>query len=164
MKDLVQNRRAFHDYEILETFEAGISLQGTEIKSLRQGGGNLAEAYVKIFKDEVWLIGAHIAPYEYGNIHNHEPDRDRKLLLHRYEIEKLQKFVKEKGYTIVALSLYLKNGKVKVKIGPAKGKKAPRQTTVSDRKRKEKRNGSGNQKSALESIKDFNLTGISLPI
>lgn len=123
-KDLATNRRAFHDYEILDTFEAGLVLLGTEIKSLRANGGSLQEAYVRVLRNELWLIGASIAPYRYGNIHNHEERRDRKLLMHNWEIERLHKDVQQKGLTIVPLALYLKQGKVKLKIGLAKGKKA----------------------------------------
>ncbi|MCH9626408.1 MAG: SsrA-binding protein [Chlamydiales bacterium] len=122
-KELVSNRRAFHDYEILETYEAGIVLLGTEIKSLRDNGGNLVEGYVKIIKSEIWLVGASIAPYRYGNVHNHDERRDRKLLMHKKEIEKLKATVQQKGLTLVPLSLYLKNGRVKIQIGRARGKK-----------------------------------------
>jgi len=122
--ELVSNRRATFDYEILETFEAGIALKGTEIKSLRDHGGSLQEAYVKVISDELWLIGSNIAPYKYGNVHNHEEKRDRKLLMHKKEIEKLKVASQEKGLTIIPLSLYLKEGRVKIRIATAKGKKA----------------------------------------
>lgn len=122
-QDLVSNRRATHDYEILETFEAGIVLQGTEIKSLRDHGGSLQEAYVKVIHHELWLVGSSIAPYRFGNIHNHEDKRDRKLLMHKREIERLRTAVQEKGLTIIPLALYLKNGRIKIRIGIAKGKK-----------------------------------------
>lgn len=122
--DLVSNRRARHDYEILETFEAGIVLKGTEIKSLRNHGGNLQEAYVRIFESEAWLIGCNIAPYRFGNIHNHEELRDRKLLLHKREIQKLKTATQEKGLTIVPLALYLKKGYAKVTVAIARGKKS----------------------------------------
>lgn len=122
-KELVSNRRAYHDYEILETFEAGILLQGTEVKSLRDGGGSLQESYVKIINNEPLLLGATIAPYRFGNIHNHPDKRDRKLLLHKREIAKLLAASQEKGLTILALALYFKKGHVKVKIGLARGKK-----------------------------------------
>lgn len=122
-QDLVSNRRATHDYEILETFEAGLVLQGTEIKSIRAHGATLQEAYVKPLKGEIWLIGASIAPYRFGNIHNHEEKRDRKLLLHKREIQKLKTAVQEKGLTLIPLGLYLKDGRVKIKIAIAKGKK-----------------------------------------
>lgn len=121
--DLAQNRRARHDYEILETFEAGLVLTGTEVKSLRNHGGNLAEGYVKLMKDEVWLVGASIAPYSHGTLFNHEERRDRKLLLHKREIAKIGKAVGEKGLAVVPLSLYLKQGKVKIKIAIGRGKK-----------------------------------------
>lgn len=121
--DLVQNRRARHDYEIIETLEAGIILLGTEIKSLRDHGGTLQDAYVKILNHEAFLISASIAPYKHGNIHNHEEKRDRKLLLHKNEIVKLKHALQLKGLTIIPLSLYLKKGYCKVKLGLAKGKK-----------------------------------------
>ena len=121
--DLVSNKRATFDYEILETFEAGISLLGTEIKSLRDNGGSLQEAYVKVINSEVWLIGCTIAPFKYGNIHNHPEKRDRKLLLHKREISQLSNGVQLKGLAIIPLAFYLKNGRVKVKIALAKGKK-----------------------------------------
>lgn len=122
-QELVSNRRARHDYEILETFEAGIALLGTEIKSLRNHGGGLQESYVKVLKGEVWLIGGSIVPYRYGNINNHEERRDRKLLLHKREIAKLHKATQEKGLAIVPLSLYLKKGRVKISIAIGRGKK-----------------------------------------
>ncbi|MCH9613670.1 MAG: SsrA-binding protein [Chlamydiia bacterium] len=121
--DLVQNRRARHDYEILETLEAGIVLLGTEIKSLRDHGGILQDAFVKITGNEAFLMGATIAQYKFGNIHNHEEKRDRKLLLHKNEIVRLKHAVQLKGHTLIPLSLYLKKGYCKVKIGVAKGKK-----------------------------------------
>lgn len=121
--DLVSNKRATFDYEILETFEAGICLVGTEIKSLRDNGGSLQEAYVRVINDEVWLIGCTIAPFKYGNIHNHPEKRDRKLLLHKREIAHLTNGVQLKGLTLIPLAFYLKNGKVKAKIALAKGKK-----------------------------------------
>lgn len=120
--DLVSNRRATFNYEILETFEAGIALQGTEIKSLRDNGGSLQEAYVRVVNNELWLIGCNIAPYRYGNIHNHEDRRDRKLLMHKREIAKLKAGSQEKGLTIIPLGFFLKNGRVKARIGLAKGK------------------------------------------
>lgn len=122
--DLASNKKAFHDYEILETYEAGIALKGTEIKSLRENGASLNESYVKIFKNEAYLIGSYIAPYHFGNVYNHPERRDRKLLLHHYEIRKLKKAIQEKGLTLVALSLYLNSkGVCKIKIALAKGKK-----------------------------------------
>lgn len=121
--DLVSNRRARHDYEILELFDAGIALLGPEIKSLRNNGGNLQDAYVKIIRNELWLVGCHISPYRFGNIHNPDEKRDRKLLMHKREIEKLRVANQEKGLTLIALGIYLKEGRAKVKIAIAKGKK-----------------------------------------
>lgn len=121
--DLVSNRRATHNYELLETFETGIVLQGTEIKSLREHGGSLQEAYVKVINHELWLVGCSISPYRFGNIHNHEERRDRKLLMHKREIERMQVAVQEKGLTLIPLAFYLKDGRVKVRIAIAKGKK-----------------------------------------
>jgi SsrA-binding protein len=121
--ELVSNRRARHEYEILETVEAGIVLLGTEIKSLRNHGGSLQDAYVVIDKGEAYLKQASIAPYKFGNVFNHEERRDRKLLLHFYEITKLKKSIEQKGLTIIPLAMYLKKGIVKVKLGVAKGKK-----------------------------------------
>lgn len=121
--ELVSNRKATYQYEILETFETGIVLQGTEIKSLRDHGGSLQEAYIKVLDQELWLLGCHIAPYKYGNIHNHQETRDRKLLMHKREISKLKTATQEKGLTLIPLAFYLKNGIVKVRIAIAKGKK-----------------------------------------
>jgi SsrA-binding protein len=121
--DLVSNRRATFDYEILEVFEAGIVLQGTEIKSLRNHGGTLQDAYVKVVGHEAFLVGCNIAQYSFGNIHNHEEKRERKLLLHKREIIQLKVAASEKGLTLIPLSMYLKAGRAKVKIGLAKGKK-----------------------------------------
>lgn len=125
MADLVSNRRAFHDYEIIDTFEAGIALFGTEIKSLRNHGGSLQDAYVDARKGELWLINSSIAPYSFGNIHNHDERRERKLLMHLREIDHLRKASQEKGLALIPLSIYLnKKGIAKVKIAVAKGKKA----------------------------------------
>ena len=117
------NRRARHEFTIDETFEAGIVLTGTEIKSIRNGKANLSDAYARIERGEAWLIGAHIAPYEQGNRNNHEPTRTRKLLLHRDQIAELVGRVQSKGYTLVPLRLYLKDGLAKLEIGIARGKK-----------------------------------------
>lgn len=121
--ELVSNRRARHDYEILETYEAGIALQGTEVKSLRDGGGSLQEAYITVKGGELWLVNASIAPYKFGNIMNHEERRDRKLLMHRREIVRLRVAVQEKGLTLIPLAMYLKGGRVKLSIAEARGKK-----------------------------------------
>lgn len=117
------NRRARHDYAIDETIEAGLVLTGTEIKSIRAGRVNLAEAYARIERGEGWLIGAHIAPYEQGNRNNHEPTRTRKLLLHRDQIAELIGRTQAKGFTLVPLRLYIRNGLAKLEIGVARGKK-----------------------------------------
>lgn len=124
IKELVRNRQAAFNYEILETHEAGIALLGTEVKSLRENGGNLQESYVRIKRDELWLVSAHIAPYKHGNIHNHEETRERKLLMHKSEIHRLKSDMQQKGLTLIPLLLYLSKGRVKLKIGIAKGKKA----------------------------------------
>ncbi|KPK33357.1 MAG: SsrA-binding protein [Chlamydiae bacterium SM23_39] len=120
---LVSNKKAYHNYEILETFEAGIVLKGSEIKSIRNHAASIQDAYITIKKGEAWLINASISPYRFGGLFNHEEKRDKKLLLHKKEILKLQKIIQTKPYTIIPLSLYLKNGYIKVKIGLAKGKK-----------------------------------------
>ncbi|MFZ2096707.1 MAG: SsrA-binding protein SmpB [Anaerolineales bacterium] len=122
-KIIASNRRARHEYFILETIEAGIVLHGSEIKSIRVGQISLAEAYVRIDGKEAWLEDAHIAPYEQASIYNHEPRRPRKLLLHSTEIHKLWNTVRQKGVTIIPLAIYLKNGRAKVEIAVAKGKK-----------------------------------------
>ncbi|MBU8880907.1 SsrA-binding protein SmpB [Bacillus sp. FJAT-29790] len=122
-KMIAQNKKAYHDYSIEETYEAGIVLQGTEIKSIRGGRVNLKDSYARIQSGEVFLIGMHISPYEQGNRYNHDPLRERKLLLHNKEISKLIGDTKEIGYSLVPLKLYLKNGYAKVLIGLAKGKK-----------------------------------------
>jgi SsrA-binding protein len=118
------NRRARHDYAIEETLEAGIVLTGTEIKSIRAGRANLAEAYARIERGEAWLIGAHIAPYEQGNRYNHEPTRTRKLLLHRDQIAELIGKTQAKGYTLIPLRLYIRDGLAKLELGIGRGKKA----------------------------------------
>lgn len=122
-KVVARNRRARHEYFILETYEAGISLHGSEIKSVRAGQISLAEAFVRMDGREAWLEDAHIAPYEQASINNHEPRRPRKLLLHTAEIRKLWNTVRQKGVTIIPLSVYLKDGRAKVEIAVAKGKK-----------------------------------------
>lgn len=122
-KTVAQNKKAYHDYFIEETYEAGIVLQGTEIKSIRAGHVNLKDAYVRIQNGEAVIFGMHISPYEQGNRYNHDPLRTRKLLLHKREINKLYGEAKETGYALIPLKLYLKNGFCKVLIGLAKGKK-----------------------------------------
>ena len=123
IKVIATNRKAHHEYFLLDTYEAGIALQGSEIKSIRAGQVSLAQAYVSVDGREVWLVNAHIAPYEQANRYNHEPLRPRKLLLHQSEIRKLWESVRQKGVTIVPLRLYLKEGRAKVEIAVAKGKK-----------------------------------------
>jgi SsrA-binding protein len=122
-KNITVNRKARHEYAILQTYEAGIVLVGTEVKALRQGKANLVDSYANLKDGEVWLYGAHISVYEQGNINNHEPTRTRKLLLNKSEIKKLIGKVKEKGLTLIPLRLYFRNGKVKVELALAKGKK-----------------------------------------
>jgi SsrA-binding protein len=122
-KEILTNRQAFHEYHILEKFEAGAVLVGTEVKSIMAGRIQLKDSYVTIRENEVWLLNAHISPYSHGNKQNHDPLRPRKLLLHRKEIEKLEKETVQKGMTLVVTSLYWKNGRIKLEIGVAKGKK-----------------------------------------
>ncbi len=117
------NRKAYHDYHIQESVEAGISLLGTEVKSLREGRANLKDSYAIIKDGEVFLLNCHISPYSHGNILNHDPLRTRKLLLHKKEINKLWGGVSQKGFTLIPLKIYFKNGKAKVEIGLAKGKR-----------------------------------------
>jgi SsrA-binding protein len=117
------NRRARHEYEILDSVEAGLVLRGTEVKSLRAGQASIAEAFAVVDRDEAWLVDAQIQPYAFGNIHNHDPKRRRKLLLHRREIAKLTGKVKEKGLALIPLRIYFKHGLAKVEIGVGRGKK-----------------------------------------
>ncbi|SNR93167.1 SsrA-binding protein SmpB [Desulfurobacterium atlanticum] len=120
----IKNKKAFFDYEILEKYEAGIELKGTEVKSLREGKANLRDSFVRIENDEAYLFNAYIAPYSHGNLFNHEPTRRRKLLLHKKEIKRLLGKSQEKGLTIIPLRIYFnKRGKAKVEIALAKGKK-----------------------------------------
>jgi len=120
---LAENRKARHDYFVEETIEAGIALVGTEVKSIRAGKCNLKEAYADVSNGEIILLGMHISPYEQGNIFNVDPLRPRKLLLHKREIARFAGLVSQQGYTLIPLSLYLKNGKVKVALGLCRGKK-----------------------------------------
>ena len=121
-KIVAENRKARHEYHLLERYEAGLVLTGTEVKSLRAGGATLQRAYADVRDGEVWLVGAHIAEYGQGNIANHDPDRDRKLLLHRKEIASLIGKVRERGFTLVPTKVYFKNGKAKVELALARGK------------------------------------------
>jgi SsrA-binding protein len=122
-KLIASNKKAFHDYFVLQKAEAGVALTGTEVKSLRDGKANIKDSYVIFKNGEAFLFNAHISPYSHGNLQNHEPERNRKLLLHRREIEKLREQVVEKGLTVVPLRLYFKGGKVKVEIAVVRGKK-----------------------------------------
>jgi len=120
---LARNRQATHNYFIQERLEVGIALLGTEVKSLRQGRANLKDSYALVRRGEVWLLNCHISPYSHGNLNNHNPLRDRKLLLHREEIRRLERQVRQSGLTLVPLQLYLQRGRVKVELGVGKGKK-----------------------------------------
>lgn len=122
-KLIANNKKAYHDYFIDETYEAGVALHGTEVKSMRMGKCSIKESFIRIENGEVFVYGMHVSPYEKGNIFNKDPLRIKKLLLHKYEINKLAGKVAEKGYTLVPLQVYFKNGKVKVEIGLARGKK-----------------------------------------
>lgn len=122
-KTVASNRKAFYDYHIEEKYEAGISLLGTEVKSLRDGRVNLKDSYVIIKEGEAFLFNCHISPYSHGNINNHEPLRTRKLLLHKKEIAKLWGKISQQGLTLIPLKIYFKNGKAKVEVGLAKGKR-----------------------------------------
>ncbi len=123
IKIIATNKKAYHDYFIDEVFEAGMVLTGTEVKSLRQGAANLKDAFCRIKNDEIFVNNLHISPYEHGNIHNVDPTRVRKLLLHRAEIAKLVRKVEEKGLSLVPTKIYFKNSLVKLEIGVARGKK-----------------------------------------
>jgi SsrA-binding protein len=122
VKLIAENRKARHEYQLLERWEAGLVLTGTEVKSLRQGGASLQQAYADVREGEVWLVGAHIAEYGQGNVHNHDPDRERKLLMHRREIESLYGKVRERGLTLVPTRMYFKDGRAKVELALARGK------------------------------------------
>jgi SsrA-binding protein len=122
-RPIATNRRARHEYEILETVEAGLVLRGTEVKSLRDGLVNFKDSYASVRNGEGWLLGCHINPYSHGTDANHDPERDRKLLLHKREIARLSGKISEKGLTLVPLRLYFKDGRAKVELGLARGKK-----------------------------------------
>lgn len=123
MRVVTQNKKAYHDYYIEERYEAGIVLTGTEVKSLREGKANLKDSYAKVRDGELYLVNTHISPYSYGNIYNHDPKRDRKLLMHKKEIWRLSGKMKERGYTLVPLSLYFdKRNMAKVELALVKGK------------------------------------------
>ena len=120
---LARNRRAFHEYHVEERIECGIELRGTEVKSMRMRAFSFSDSYARVRNGQLWLIGLHITEYTHGNIHNHDPDRDRRLLCHTKEIDQLRRRVEEKGFTLVPLEFYLKGGLVKVELGVCKGKK-----------------------------------------
>ena len=123
VKLIANNKKAYHDYFIDETYEAGIALHGTEVKSMRMGKCSVKESFIRIENGEIYVYGMHVSPYEKGNIFNKDPLRVKKLLMHKYEINKLAGKVAEKGYTLVPLQVYFKNGRVKTQIGLARGKK-----------------------------------------
>ena len=123
IKQVAANRKAFHDYEIIERLEAGISLTGTEIKSLRAGGANLKEAHARPLDGELWLYGAHIAPYAAASYQNHEPTRPRRLLLHKAQIRDWVSAMTERGLAVVPLALYLKDGRAKIELGLVRGRR-----------------------------------------
>jgi SsrA-binding protein len=122
LRDIARNRRAFHEYEILDRLEAGLVLEGSEVKGLREGGATIRDAYVQIRDGEAWLVGAHIAEYVNTGYGGHEPGRSRKLLLHRREIERLAQALAEKGLSLIPLRMYFKEGRAKLEIGLARGK------------------------------------------
>lgn len=137
-KIIVQNRKARHDYQVLDRFEAGIALQGTEVKSLRQSGSmTLKDSYADFQKGELFLVGTHIRPYEQGNINNHAPERSRKLLMHRTQLERIQQKAAEKGLTLIPLRVYFKRGLVKVELGLCRGKRLyDKRETIKERESK----------------------------
>jgi SsrA-binding protein len=120
---ITSNRRALHEYSIMESFEAGIVLTGTEIKSIRAGKISITEAYARIIDGELWLIGAHVSPYTHGSYTNHDPDRNRKLLVHRKQIREIRESIEQRGMTLVPLRVAIRGGRAKVDIGVARGKK-----------------------------------------
>lgn len=131
---IIRNKKARFEYEILDTYEAGIVLRGTEVKSIRQKKVNIQESYARIKDGEVYIVGMNVSAYEMGNRFNHDPLRERKLLLHKHEIRRLIGKLNEKGYTLVPLSMYIKNGKVKIELGLGKGKAIyDKKKTIQDR-------------------------------
>ena len=134
VKVLSVNKKARYNYAVDESVECGIVLEGTEVKSVRQNRFSYSDAYCRIKNNALWLIGFHISVYEFGNIHNHEPERERKLLVHKEELKKLSRKVDEKGFTLIPLKVYLKKGLVKVEVGICKGKKNyDKRATIKDR-------------------------------
>ena len=122
-KTLARNKKAFFNYEVDETIECGIELKGTEVKSIRGGKFSFSDAYVRIIDDELWMIGFHVAEYDHGNLNNHEPLRQRRLLAHKQEIKRLRRKTDEKGFTLIPLEIHLREGLVKVEVGLCRGKK-----------------------------------------
>lgn len=147
MKLIANNKKAYHDYFIDETYEAGIALHGTEVKSMRMGKCSIKESFIRIENGEVFVYGMHVSPYEKGNIFNKDPLRIKKLLMHKYEINKLAGKIAEKGFTLVPLQVYFKDGKVKVEIGLARGKKLY-----------DKRQDLAKKDQKREALKDFKLS------
>ncbi len=139
MKVVTTNRRARHDHEILETYEAGMVLVGSEVKSLRDGNANLKDSYAVVRDGELWLVGCHIAPYAFSRLGGHEPERDRKLLLHRREIDRVGSKLAERGLTLIPLRIYFKDGKAKIELGLGRGKRAydKRQTLKAKEQKRE---------------------------
>ncbi|MBP3451012.1 MAG: SsrA-binding protein SmpB [Spirochaetaceae bacterium] len=134
IKLIAENRKARFDYTIDDSIECGVVLQGTEVKSVKEGKISFPDSFAEIVKDEVWLKNFHISEYVYSSIFNHNPDRPKKLLLHREQIKRLQRKVEEKGYTLIPLSFYLKDGRLKVSLGICKGKKQfDKRNTIKDR-------------------------------
>lgn len=123
MKIIATNKKAYHDYHIEESYEAGIMLKGAEVKSLREGRANLKDSFARVENEEIFLYNCHISPYSHGNIANHDPLRTRKLLMHKGEIQRLMGKMMQKGYTLLPLKIYFKDGKAKVELALAKGKK-----------------------------------------
>jgi len=146
-KLIASNKKAYHDYFVLQKLEAGIELTGTEVKSLRDGKANLKDSYVQVRGDQAYLLSAHISPYSHGNLQNHEPERTRRLLLHKREIEKLEVQIVEKGLTIVPLRLYFKGSRVKVEIAVVRGKK------LYDKRETEKRREADREAAAAMKIR-----------
>ena len=137
IKIVVNNRKARHEYEIVDNYEAGIVLQGTEVKAVREGRINLSDAYARFFKTELWLVGMHISPYTKSDIENHEPLRNRKLLLHHRELKKIHRQIQEKGLTVVPLKVYIKGHLVKIDLGMARGKrKYDKRAAIAERDQK----------------------------
>ncbi len=124
VKIIASNKKAYYDYSVDDTIECGVELAGTEVKSMKDNRFSFSDAYARIRDDELWLIGLHISPYPFANIYNHDPDRERKLLVHKQELKRLRRRVDEKGFTLVPLKFYLKRGLVKLELGICKGKKS----------------------------------------